>query len=75
MQSSKLFHDSFKSKIWESDILLCFHLVARITKEAWFCEEGCPSLPDHGDVFIVPSLVPRDTTKVPPSSDQYLFCV
>ena len=52
------------------DILLCFHLVARITKEAWFCEEGCPSLPDHGDVFIVPSLVPRDRTKVPPSSDR-----
>ena len=52
------------------DILLCFHLVARITKEAWFCEEGCSSLPDHGDIFIVPSLVPRDTTKVPPSSDQ-----
>ena len=52
------------------DILLCFHLVARITKEAWFCEEGCPSLPDNGDVFIVPSLVPRDATKVPPSSDR-----
>ena len=52
------------------DILLCFHLVARITKEAWFCEEGYPSLPDHGDVFIVPSLVPRDATKVPPSSDR-----
>ena len=48
------------------DILLCFHLVARI----WFCEEGCPSLPDNGDVFIVPSLVPRDATKVPPSSDR-----
>ena len=52
------------------DILLWFHLIARITKEAWFCEEGCPSLPDHGDVFIVPSLVPRDTTKVPPSTEQ-----
>ena len=52
------------------DILLCFHLVARITKETWFCEEGCPSLPDHGDVFIVPSLVPRDIAKVPPSSDR-----
>ena len=52
------------------DILLWFHLIARITKDAWFCEEGCPSLPDHGDVFIVPSLVPRDTTKVPPSAEQ-----
>ena len=52
------------------DILLWFHLIARITKEAWFCEEGCPSLQGHGDVFIVPSLVPRDTTKVPPSTKQ-----
>ena len=52
------------------DILLCFHLIARITKEALFCEEGCPSLPDHGDAFIVPSLVPRDVTKVPPSTIQ-----
>ena len=52
------------------DILMCFRLVARITEEAWFCEGGFPSLPDHGDVFIVPSLVPRDTTKVPPSSDR-----
>ena len=52
------------------DILLCFHLVARITKEAWFCEEECPLLPDNGDVFIVPSLVPRDTSKIPPGSDR-----
>jgi len=52
------------------DILLCFHLIARITKEAVFNEEGYPSLPDHGDVFIVPSLVPRDATKVPPSTKQ-----
>ena len=54
------------------DILLCFHLIARITKEAFFCEEGCPSLPDDddNDVFIVPSLVPRDPAKVPPSTEQ-----
>ena len=42
------------------DILLSFHLVARITRKAWFSEEGCPSPPDSGDTFIVPSLVPRD---------------
>ena len=52
------------------DILLCFHLVVRITKEAWFCEEGYPLLPDNGDVFVVPALVPRDTSKIPPGSDR-----
>ena len=71
----KKFYSDYPSAISISyqqvvDILLWFHLIARITKEAWFCEEGCPSLPDHGDVFIVPSLVPRDTTKVPPSTEQ-----
>ena len=50
------------------DILLCFHLIACITKEAFFSEEGCPSLPACGDVFIVPSLIPRDKAKVPPST-------
>ena len=52
------------------DILLWFHLIARIIKEAWFCEEDCPALQGHGDVFIVPSLVPRDTAKVPPTTKQ-----
>ena len=52
------------------DILLSFHLVARITREAWFSEEGCPSLPDHGDTFIVPSLVPRDDGKNIPNTKQ-----
>ena len=71
----KKFYSDYPSAISISyqqvvDILLWFHLIARITKDAWFCEEGCPSLPDHGDVFIVPSLVPRDTTKVPPSAEQ-----
>ena len=71
----KKFYSDYPSAISISyqqvvDILMCFRLVARITEEAWFCEEGFPSLPDHGDVFIVPSLVPRDTTKVPPSSDR-----
>ena len=42
------------------DILLHFHLVARITKEAWFSEEGFPSPPGRGDTFIVPCLVPRE---------------
>ena len=52
------------------DILLNFHLVARITREAWFNEEGCPSLPDSGDTFIVPSLVPRDDDKNIPDTKQ-----
>ena len=71
----KKFYSDYPSAISISyqqvvDILLWFHLIARITKEAWFCEEGCPSLPGHGDVFIVPSLVPRDTTKIPPITEQ-----
>ena len=52
------------------DILVSFHLVARITREAWFGEEGCPSLPDCGDTFIVPSLVPRDDDKNIPNTKQ-----
>ena len=52
------------------DILLSFHLVARITREAWFSEEGCPSPPDCGDTFIVPSLVPRDDGKNIPNTKQ-----
>ena len=50
------------------DILLSFHLVACITREAWFSEEGYPSLPDCGDTFIVPSLVPRDGGRKIPNS-------
>ena len=69
------FHSDYPSAVSISyqqvvDILLCFHLIARITKEAFFSEEGCPSLPACGDVFIVPSLVPRDEAKVPPSTKQ-----
>ena len=52
------------------DILLSFHLVARISREAWFSEEGCPSPPDCGDTFIVPSLVPRDDDKNIPNTEQ-----
>ena len=52
------------------DILLSFHLVACITREAWFSEEGSPSLPGHGDSFIVPSLVPRDDGKNIPNTKQ-----
>ena len=36
------------------DILLCFHLVAPITKEVWFAELGYPPIPESGDTFIVP---------------------
>ena len=52
------------------DILLCFHLVALISREAWFAETGYPSIPESGDTFIVPSLVPRDDTKTIPSTDK-----
>ena len=55
------------------DILLRFHLVARITREAWFSEEGYPSIPDDGDTFIVPSLVPHDSEKNPPSTESERF--
>ena len=52
------------------DILLCFHLVALISREAWFAETGYPSIPESGDTFIVPSLVPRDETKTIPCTDK-----
>ena len=68
------FHSDYPSEVGVTyrqvvDILLCFHLVARITKEAWFSEEGCPSLPpESGESFIVPCLVPHDVNKVPPNT-------
>ena len=57
------------------DILLLFRLVARITKEAWFSEEGFFSLPDNGvpdngDTFIVPCLVPQEDTRNIPNTKQ-----
>ena len=69
------FHTDYPSKMHITykqvvDILLCFHLLACITREAWFSEEGYPSLPESGNVFIVPSLVPYDSTKTIPSTDQ-----
>ena len=51
------------------DILLCFHLLARITSKAWFAEEGFPPLPENGDMFIVPSLVRLDDRN-PPETEQ-----
>ena len=51
------------------DILLCFHLVAPISRRAWFAEIGYPSIPKSGDTFIVPSLVPRDHTKTIPFTE------
>jgi len=50
------------------DILLCFHLVAEITREAWFTEKEYPSMPKSGKTFIVPSLVPRDDMKDIPNT-------
>ena len=52
------------------DILLCFHLVSRITSKAWFAEEGLPPLPESGDTFIVPSLVHADDDRNPPETEQ-----
>ena len=67
------FHSDYPSLVSVSkqqvvDILLSFHLVACITKEAWFSEEDCPSLPDSGDTFIVLSLVPRGDDKNVPNT-------
>ena len=52
------------------DILLSFHLVARITSTAWFAEERLPLLPESGDMFIVPSLVHADNDRNPPETEQ-----
>ena len=52
------------------DILLCFRLLARITREAWFAEEGFPTLPEGGDTFIVPSLVRANDDRHPPETEQ-----
>ena len=52
------------------DILLCFHLLTRITNKAWFAEEGLPPLPDNGDTFIVPSLVRLDDDRNTPETEQ-----
>ena len=52
------------------DILLHFRLLARITEEAWFSEEGFFSLPDNGDTFIVPCLVPQEDNKSIPNTEQ-----
>ena len=51
------------------DILLHFHLLARITSKAWFAEEDFPRPPDSGDTFIVPSLV-RIDDRNPPKTQQ-----
>ena len=52
------------------DILLYFHLIALINREAWFDETGYPSIPQSGDTFIVPSLVPRDERKAIPCTEK-----
>ena len=69
------FHSDFPSIVHVTKqqvvgILLSFHLVALITREAWFSEEGYPSLPDCGDAFIVPSLIPRNDDKNIPNTKQ-----
>ena len=69
------FHSDYPSVVHVTkqqvvDILINFRLVACITREAWFSEEGYPSLPDGGDTFIVPSLVPRGDGKNIPNTKQ-----
>ena len=55
------------------DILLCFHLLARITGKAWFAEEGFPTLSDSGDTFIVPSLVRIDDRNPPETEEERII--
>lgn len=69
------FHSDYPSAIKIAkqqvvDILLHFHLISHISKEAWFSEEGYPSLPESGDTFIVPSLVPYEDGRYPPNTKQ-----
>ena len=52
------------------DILLCFRLVAHITSNAWFAEEGLHLLPESDNAFIVPSLVHADDGRNPPETEQ-----
>ena len=64
------FHDDYPTEVHITkkqvmDILLCFHLVAPISREVRFAEFECPSIPDSGDTFIVPSLVPRGEKNIP----------
>ena len=51
------------------DILLHFHLLARIISKAWFAEEGFTQPPETGDTFIVPSLLRLDDQS-PPETQQ-----
>ena len=55
------------------DILLHFHLVARVTANAWFTEEDFPPPDGFGDTFIVPSFVHHDDGKCPPNTKQERF--
>ncbi|XP_065905825.1 uncharacterized protein [Dysidea avara] len=68
------FHSDYPSEVGVTykqvvDILLSFHLLVCITREAWFREEDCPSLPEGGDTFIVPSLFRQDDKKTPPQTE------
>ncbi|XP_065901124.1 cyclic GMP-binding protein C-like isoform X2 [Dysidea avara] len=51
-------------------ILLCFHLVARVTATTWFTEERVPPPDNFGDTFIVPSFVHHDDGRNPPHTKQ-----
>ena len=56
------------------DILLSFHLIACITRRAWFSEEQHPFFPDDDDTFIVPSLVHQDDRKsIPKKGEDHLL--
>ena len=59
------------------DILLHFHLLARITSKAWFAEEslGFPQPSERGDTFIVPSLARVDDRNSPKSDHERIIYV
>ena len=61
------------SKQQAVDILLHFHLLACITRKAWFAEEGFPPLPDSGDTFVVPSLVCTDDRNPPETKEERII--
>ena len=57
------------------DILLCFRLLARITTEVSFSEEGYrfDELSKSGETFIVPSLVRDENRNLPEDDNQRII--
>ena len=55
------------------NILVHFGLLVCITREAWFAEEGFPSLPDSGDTYIVPSAIQMNDRSPPKSEEERII--